>query len=72
MQAIPPTGARSDDTIPRCSVAQTLDGSINFASLFFGVFTRVLTGVATMWVSGYCLITLKASSEVPVSHVSLE
>jgi hypothetical protein len=65
-----PAGTRTDDTIPRCSFAQALVGSISFASLFFGVFTRVLTGVATMWVSGYCLITVKASSEVPVSHVS--
>jgi hypothetical protein len=35
-------------------------GVINSASLFFGVFTRLLTGVATMWVSGYCFITAKA------------
>ena len=27
-------------------------------------------GVATIWVSGYCLITVKASSGVPVSHAS--
>jgi hypothetical protein len=35
------------------------------------VFTRLLTGVATMWVSGYCLITLNASPGVPLSRRGL-
>jgi hypothetical protein len=38
--------------------------------LFFGALTRFLTGVATMWVSGYVLITATASSAVPVSQDS--
>ena len=37
------------------------------ASLFFGAFTRVLTGAATIWVSGYCLSAAKPSSGVLVS-----
>src|ERR1700685_2494756 len=45
-------------------------GAINSVSLFLGVFTRLLTGVATMWVSGYCFITVNASSGVAVSQVS--
>ncbi len=45
-------------------------GSIKVASLFFCVFKRVLTGVATIWVSGYCFITLNASSWARVSHAS--
>jgi hypothetical protein len=48
----------------------TIAGAINSASLFFGVFTRLLTGVATMWVSGYCLNNLNASSGGAVSHPS--
>src|ERR1700722_8150701 len=45
-------------------------GAINSASLFFGVLTRLLTGVATMWVSGYCFMTVNASSGAAVSQVS--
>ena len=52
------------------SIAATIAGAINSASLFFGVLTRLLTGVATMWVSGYCLSNWNALSGVVVSHAS--
>ncbi len=48
----------------------TMAGAINSASLFFGVFTRLLTGVATMWVSGYWLSNFNAPSGFAVSHAS--
>jgi hypothetical protein len=38
----------------------TIAGAINSASLFFGVLTRLLTGVATMCVS-YCRSSLNTS-----------
>ena len=52
------------------SALDTYTGTINVASLFFGVLTRVLTAVATMWVSGYCLMSVNASAGAAVSQVS--
>jgi len=37
---------------------------MNSTSLFFGVWTRLLIGVATMWVLGYCVSSSNASSGI--------
>jgi hypothetical protein len=56
------------NSAPRCQA--TAAGVISSASLFFRVLTRLLTGVATMWVSGYCRSSLNGSSGGGVSHAS--
>jgi hypothetical protein len=50
--------------------AATAAGSSNRASLFFGEFTRLLTGCATMLSAGYGFSALRASDAEPVSQAS--